>query len=425
MKRFGLLLGVLSALAACSQVQPPATDAAFSLERQSLGTTADDRGKELAFAPRIGAIYVAGITRGSLDFSNRGGNDIYIRRYNRNKTVVWSRQIASTANDIVKDIAADSGGQLYVGGRQGDLCFHSKYRADGLLLWKHTYSFCSDMAMAVDGTGNIYLTERKPDDEFDTIYEYELRKYNSRGMQVYSAAITTNNGIGYPYLGVRDVAIDGEGNAYVYAVDCDDDCWDYIQKVSPSGSVSSPYMFAMPRSSYGENGYIIDNHYSALKVVGNALYAVGDKSYYGTPEYGIFDNLLESDILVVKYTLDGAISWKRTFGTKVRDVGTTVTADTAGNVYAVGVTRGSLAARNAGADDILMRKLSASGSTLWTKQFGNASFDQANDIITYSSSELYLTGTTSGALEGSTYHGRKDAFLLRRNGRGDRVWTDQ
>lgn len=417
MKRLGFLLSVFAALAACSQVQPPATDAAYSLKPQTLGTTADDEGKELAFAPRIGAVYVAGITRGSLDAPNRGGNDIYLRRYNRDKTVAWKRQIASSADDIVKDIAAGTSGQLYVGGRQGDLCFHSKYRADGLLLWKHTYSFCSDMAMAVDEVGNIYLTE-----VFEqSTSQYELRKYNSSGVQVYSAIISSDNGLAPG--GIRDIAIDGGGNAYVYAVDCDDDCWDYIQKVSPTGSVLPYYMFAMPPTSY--SGSITNTHYSELEVVGDALYAIGDKSYYGTPEYNTFDNLLEFDILVVKYTLDGSISWKRTFGTKVGDVGTTITADTAGNVYAVGDTGGSLAAKNAGKGDILMRKLSASGSTLWTKQFGNANHDEANDIIAYSSSELYLTGTTSGALEGGTHHGGKDAFLLRRSGSGNKVWTDQ
>ncbi len=420
MKRPEICLGVLFILAACSQIQPPATET-VSLESQSLGTTAADRGKELAFVPQTGAIYVAGITQGSLDFSNRGGFDIYIRRYNRNKTVAWTRQIASSADDIVKDIAADASGQLYIGGRQGNLCFHSKYRADGLLLWKHTYSsFCSDMAMAVDTEGNIYLTEDRSNN--GNAY-YELRKYASSGTQVYSATITSNNGLAPG--GVKDIAIDNSGSAYVYAVDCDDDCWDYIQKVSPIGSVSYYSMFAMPRSSYGESGPITDTHYHDLEIIGNALYVVGDKSYYGTPEYSTFDNLIESDILVAKYTLDGAILWQRTFGTKVRDAGTTITADTAGNVYAVGVTRGSLGTESAGADDILMRKLSASGSTLWTKQFGSASYDQVDDIVAYSGSELYLTGTTSGALEGGTHRGRKDAFLLRRNGSGNKVWTDQ
>lgn len=423
MKRFGFLLSALVALAACSQVQTPVTDAALSLEPQTLGTTADDRGKELAFVPRLGAVYVAGITKGSLGASNRGGFDIYLRSYKQDKTVVWSRQIASRADDIVGDIAADTKGRLYVGGRQGSLCFHSKYAEDGTLLWKHTYSFCSPMAMAVDEWGNIYLTE-----VFNAgTSEYEMRKYNSSGRLVYSAIISTGNGLGTG--GVKDIAIDGVGNAYVYAVDCDDDCWDYIQKVSPTGSVSPYNMFSIPPASYGGGTRpSIDTHYLDLEVIGNALYAIGDKTYYTPPEdgdVGIFEHPFESDILVVKYTLGGAISWQRTFGTEVRDVGTTVTADNAGNVYAVGVSRGNLAARSAGQDDIVMRKFSASGRTQWTKQFGNASYDQADDIIAYSGKEFYLTGTTSGALEGGTYHGRKDAFLLRRNGSGNRVWTDQ
>ncbi len=421
MKRFGFFMSVLTTLAACSQVQPPVTDAAFGLESQTLGTAAEDQGKELAFSPRLGALYAAGITKGSLDAPNRGGFDIYLRRYNRNKTVAWTRQIASAADDIVKDIAADAKGQLYVAGRQGDLCFHSKYRADGLLLWKHTYNFCSDMAMAVDTGGNIYLTEDRSNN--GNAY-YELRKYASSGTQVYSATITSNNGLAPG--GVEDIAIDKSGNAYVYAVDCDDYCWDYIQKVSPTGNVSYYSMFAMPLSARNEFGVpVTDTHYLDLEVVGNALYAVGDKTYYAPPESNNpFENPFESDILVVKYTLSGAISWQRTFGTKTRDVGTTITADSAGNVYAVGVTRGSLAARNAGADDILMRKLSASGTAQWTKQFGNANYDQADDVIAYSK-ELYLTGTTSGALEGGSYHGGRDAFLLRRNGSGNKVWTDQ
>ncbi len=240
MKRFGLFLSVITALAACSQVQPPTTGVVSSLELQSLGTPADDRGKELAFSPGIGAIYVAGISKGSLDFPNRGGNDIYIRRYNRNRTVAWTRQIASAADDIVKDVAADASGQLYVGGRQGNLCFHSKYRADGLLLWKHTYSFCSDMAIAVDEVGNLFLAE---DAELRGLPVYELRKYNSRSVQIYSVIITNNNSLGT--RGIKDITTDNRGNAYVYAIDYDDYDMPYIQKVSPTGDVSDPYMFAM------------------------------------------------------------------------------------------------------------------------------------------------------------------------------------
>ena len=91
------------------------------------------------------------------------------------------------------------------------------------------------------------------------------------------------------------------------------------------------------------------------------------------------------------------------------------------------MTRGGLVGPNAGNDDVVVRKYSASGATQWTKQFGNASFDVASDAVATGgrSAALYLTGATGGALEGSTHHGGLDAFLLRRNGLGNKVWTDQ
>ena len=60
-----------------------------------------------------------GHTRGSLDLPDRGGLDIFLRRYRPDGTVVWRRQIAGSANDIVKDLAADASGQLYVAGLRG------------------------------------------------------------------------------------------------------------------------------------------------------------------------------------------------------------------------------------------------------------------------------------------------------------------
>ncbi len=418
MKRFCFLLTALATLAACSQVQPPGqspvADAGTSLEPQTLGTAADDIGKELAISSRIGAIYVAGITKGSLDFPNQGGNDIYIRRYKQNKTIVWKRQIASSANDIVKDIAADPSGQLYVAGLQGNTCFHSKYAANGRLLWKHTFSSCSSEVMAVDTVGNIYWS--RSHERYSDVSE--LYKYNSRGKQVYSTVI--GSGYGDESI-IETIAFDGSGYAYVSVAEAEYYFynWSYIQKVSPTGA-SLPGFFSAT--------YSADIRLRDMEIVGNTLYVGGYEDLYGPPdESGENESApyLGSDIYVAKYNVFGTLSWQRTFGTGARDIGTTITADTAGNVYVVGVTRGNLAARNAGGDDIVARKLSVSGSTLWTKQFGSASFDQVDDVIAYSSSELYLTGTTLGALESGTHHGRKDAFLLRRNGSGNKVWTDQ
>lgn len=407
-----VLFAVLTALAACSQVQPPAADTTFSLAAQTLGTGAEDRGRELALSSS-GALYVAGSTRGSLDFPNKGGKDIFLRRYNPDKTLVWKRQIASRADDIVKDLAADSSGQLYVGGRQGRSCFHGKYSASGTLLWKRSYTvFCSDMAMAVDTVGNIYLTE---DRSVGAEIKYELRKFNSSGSQVYATTFSSGNGLGGH--GVKALAVDSGGNTYAMASDFDDDAWCYIVKVGPTGEqIASAW-----------TGDLNCWRGGSMQVVGNALYAVGHKDYLVIdPETGD-EQVAETDISVKKLSLGLNWLWERTFGTRLFDTGTAVTADAAGNVYAVGVTRGGLVGPNAGNDDVVVRKYSASGATQWTKQFGNASFDVASDAVATGgrSAALYLTGATGGALEGGTHRGGLDAFLLRRNGLGNKVWTDQ
>ncbi len=74
-----------------------------------------------------------------------------------------------------------------------------------------------------------------------------------------------------------------------------------------------------------------------------------------------------------------------------------------------------------------MRRYTAAGQTSWTKQFGSVGFETVYEAVATAGrgATLYLTGTTTGALEGGTYRGATDAFLLRRDGLGNKVWTDQ
>lgn len=415
--------GLLATLAACSQVQTPVADPVFSPTTQALGTTTYDSGSQLAYGGN-GAIYVAGETTGSLDFPNKGGSDIFLRRYSSDKTVVWRRQIASSASDNIGDLAADGGGQLYVGGWQGSTCFHSKYSAGGTLLWKRLYTACGGGAMAVDRVGNIYLTE---DISEPGGVAYELRKYTSSGALGY---VTTLDGTGMASSGVADVAVDNAGYAYVLAREFDDYAWEWVDRVSPTGAPAGSLEY-LPNPGESDGLPTSDTHYADIEIVGNALYAVGDKTFYGPPSEtnsnDPFNNPLESDALVVKYSLNGKRLWHRTFGTKVRDAGTAVTADALGNVYAVAETRGSVAARNAGDDDIVVRRYTAAGQTSWTKQFGGVDSETVYEAVATAGrgATLYLTGTTGGALEGGTYRGATDAFLLRRDGLGNKIWTDQ
>ena len=70
---------------------------------------------------------------------------------------------------------------------------------------------------------------------------------------------------------------------------------------------------------------------------------------------------------------------------------------------------------------------SDNSSTLsWsTVQFGTSSDDLGEGIISDSSNNYYITGTTKGGLDGNTNTGGTDVFLKKYNSKEVKQWTKQ
>ena len=68
---------------------------------------------------------------------------------------------------------------------------------------------------------------------------------------------------------------------------------------------------------------------------------------------------------------------------------------------------------NAGSDDIFVVKYYDNGTKQWTKQLGAGERTQANGVATDSSGNVYVTGYTSGGLDGNTSAGSADFFLVK------------
>jgi len=112
------------------------------------------------------------------------------------------------------------------------------------------------------------------------------------------------------------------------------------------------------------------------------------------------------------------------FGSEGDDTLTDVTVDGSGNVYVAGITYGALEGPNAGLSDAFVRKLDPSGATLWTRQFGTSSDDQAFGVAVDGSGNVYVVGVTYGALEVAN-GGVGDAFVRKLDPSGATLWTQQ
>ena len=73
---------------------------------------------------------------------------------------------------------------------------------------------------------------------------------------------------------------------------------------------------------------------------------------------------------------------------------------------------------NWGETDIFLVKYNSSGTKQWTKQLGTSSFDYGQGVTTDSSDNIYVTGYTTGDLDGNTKSGNQDIFLVKYDSSG-------
>ena len=140
------------------------TDGNLQWTRQ-FGTAGDDQAWALAAGPD--GFYVAGDTYGSLDGSNAGGADAFVRKYDANGNVLWARQFGTAVDDIPAALTTGPDG-IYVAGYTGGAlqgsnagvrdAFVRKYDSDGNVVWTRQFGTAADdVALALTaGLDGIY-----------------------------------------------------------------------------------------------------------------------------------------------------------------------------------------------------------------------------------------------------------------------------
>lgn len=136
------------------------------------------------------------------------------------------------------------------------------------------------------------------------------------------------------------------------------------------------------------------------------------------------------DAFVSKFDTSGDLLWITQLGAVTSVPGININRaeycvdialDSAGNVYCGGSSTGSFGENNAGGTDILLMKLSSSGSIQWVKQVGAATTvpggsasgnEHCQEITIDSQGDIYCSGATSSSL-GEANGGGEDAFVAK------------
>jgi hypothetical protein len=288
--------------------------------------------------------------------------------------------------DQATAIAVDDSGNIYVTGRSSDadFSFHYatiKYNSAGQQQWVAQYTGPGNddraKAIAVDGSGNVYVTGESAG--LISGFDYTTVKYNSAGQEQWVARYNgPDNGSDSP----AGIAVDASGSVYVTGESRNLNGFsDYATvKYSLEGQkVWVARYFSRP-GNYTDVARAI-----AVDSLGNA-YVTG---------YSLFYTIANWDYGTIKYNSTGQQQWvSRYNGLGNRDdYAGAITVDNSGNVYVTGNSWGG------GTNyDYATVKYNLAGQQQWAVRYDGpvSGFDSAGAIAVDNLGNVYVTGQSFG-----------------------------
>ncbi len=286
--------------------------------------------------------------------------------------------------------------------------FVAKYSPTGSLLWAvtfagqattisgtTTYAVSQGSAIAVDGTGDVFLA----------------------GSFSGTVNVTGLSGV------TRETSVSSATEPFV-------------AKLNPSGTVSwfdavagttTDTDSANALALDGSGGAFIAGSFSESATFGSTTLAASGSS----------------DAFVARVNGSGAFLWavasQGVNGSNASVQG--VAVDASGNVDLAGFfsssvdfdpSSGSTDLTSAGSDDAMLWKLNSNGTFLWARSYGSPDFDTATAVAVDASGDLYATGAFSDTVNFGTVAKPDsitagpvfDAFLLKVDPNGDTLWVD-
>lgn len=147
------------------------------------------------------------------------------------------------------------------------------------------------------------------------------------------------------------------------------------------------------------NNDSIDNGHSITVDASGNIYVTG----YTDGSFDSFSNQGSHDIFIIKYNSAGTKQWTHQFGTPQADVGKAIAVDASGNIYVTGWTSGNLdGIQNKGGLDAYLAKFDSTGTKQWVNQFGTSSEDSGYGITIDGNSNIYIVGESQSGLTPSS-----------------------
>ena len=318
--------------------------------------------------------------------------------------VEWNITFGGSMDDFGMGLALDSSGNAYITGFTnlggGPPMFGMnlvKYNNSGVQKWNSTWGGWDEEgnAIAVDSADNVFVTGKMENYTGMTNDDMFLMKYDSSGIQQWNRSwggTWNDEGFG--------VVVDSAGNVYVTGV-LDNDI------------ASENDIFLVKYDNSGELQWDHTLTVSLDDDIGYGLAVDSSDNVYLTGKVYELVNMI-GDMILMKYNSAGEQQWNRTWGAAYLDQGLGVTVDSSDDIYITGFTQNF----GAGGSDIALVKYDTSGEQLWNRTWGGSMDDVGMGVTVDSYDNVYIAGATE-----SFGAGNSDICLVKYDSSGILKWN--
>jgi hypothetical protein len=321
--------------------------------------------------------------------------------------------------------------------------FISRYDLDGNRIWTRVFgtsgaAFTSVLGIATDSTGNIYITGNAGIGNFNGInitvpnsWPFSagyIIKFDPNGNLIWTTSSSPS--VLHYYSGIL---IDNNGDVVV------------------SGTMVATSIDGMTNTGWSDQAGIVQkfNPSNGSRITG-AIIPGSVSPFRGTDVMGVaIDSAGKIYLGVATRTGvrcgDGTVNWRPAlfrFDANMNYLNCTaissasipvfafgVTASTGGESYMSGYINGAVSFdgySNIGNTDGYFTKFDSSGVKQWTKRVGVAGAVTTINSTRYESStnNLYITGLTSGNLQGNIVTGTRNMFVAKYDSAGNQIWLE-